>query len=195
LSHGKHAFEPWRHNLRRRNFFIGALAAATANAALPIVDLGLQVNVILCAALASLAAHHHRRAYARQHGQAVEAKYGQLAKDRLESDGYNVVLGQRLHSGGDVDLVARKDGIVAVVELKSFRYWGARGQDGRREKKAVEQVIRQQEALSAKAALIWLPMATPTLWQLIWGYSFGGQGVGVVRGGARHLSRAIRRKT
>lgn len=194
MSREKPAFEPWRNNLRRRNLFLGALTAAAANAVIPVVDLGLQANVILCAALAVLAANQHRRAQVRQHGQHVEAKCGQLAKTALESDGYTVALGQRLRSGGDIDLVAAKDGSSVVVELKSFRYWGARGRDDWREKKAIEQVLRQQDTIAAKAAVIWLPMASPTLWQLLWGYSFGGRGVAVVRGGVRHLARAVRKK-
>lgn len=49
MSREKPAFEPWRNNLRRRNLFLGALTAAAANAVIPVVDLGLQANVILCA--------------------------------------------------------------------------------------------------------------------------------------------------
>jgi len=190
----KKAFEPWRYNLRKRNYYLGCVAVTGANLALPVVEIGLLPNVMLCLILASLAADSHQRARVRRYGQQVEAKHGQIAKDALEADGYAVTLGQRLRSGGDVDLVAVKDDASVVVHLKSCRNWNRRGRDDWREKKAVEQVLRQQESLSAKAAVIWLPMATPTLWQLFWGYSFGGRGVAVVRGGVRHLARVVRKK-
>jgi len=187
-------FEPWRENLRRKAAYTLGAAAFGANLIYPFIASGAAVSAGLCATLGLLALYEHRKAKARQFGQRVEAVHGELARAALETAGYRVELGKRLRTGGDADLIIGQGLRSAVVEIKSYHFWNARRQDKPRESKAIEQVLRQQEVLNADSALIWLPVANPSLWQLIWGYSFGGRGVAIVRGSKHHLRRALRRK-
>lgn len=187
-------YKPWRHNVRRRNLFGLSAVIVGLNLAFPLVAVNPWANGLLVLWLIGLAGYHHRRASARQHGQLVEGMQAPLAQHALEQAGYCVVTGKRLRNGGDVDLWVTKDGVGCVIEIKSFRYWRSRWRDRDRERRAVEQVVRQQAALQSEAGVIWLPLARPTFWQWLWGYSFAGKGVAVVRGNARYLPRAVRKK-
>lgn len=112
----------------------------------------------------------------------------------LSAHGLVVEAGRRVRGLGDVDLLVWSGECLATVEIKSFQRWRQARGDRRRERLAIAQCLRQREALAADAALLWLPDARPSLWQRLWGYSFAGQGVALVRGDERRLLRALRRK-
>ncbi|KAA6182891.1 hypothetical protein F2Q65_16890 [Thiohalocapsa marina] len=95
---------------------------------------------------------------------------------------------------GDVDLLVTGRRHLLAVEINGFQRWGTRRADKRRERLALEQCVRQREMLDADGALLWLPDATPSLWQRLWGYSFAGRGVALVHGDEQRLLRALRRK-
>lgn len=193
-------FTPWRAQQRKalqQNMLAGLCGLAAI--ALP---LWLGWHTLWVSALLGLLAWllsrwagiNWRAAAARRHGKAVEQRASALARRILLGQGLQVECNRRLPGLGDVDMLVTGRDRRVTVEIKSFQHWGDRRADRRRERLAIEQCVRQRETLAADGALLWLPDAAPSLWQRLWGYSFAGRGVALVRGDERRLLRALRRK-
>lgn len=193
-------FTPWRAQKRKalQQNMLAGLSGLTA-IALPL-RLGwrsLWISALLgllAWVLTRWARINRRHAAARHHGKTVEQRASALAQRILLGEGLMVECNRRVPGLGDVDLLVTGRDRRVTVEIKSFQHWGNRHADRRRERLAIEQCVRQRETLATDGALLWLPDATPSLWQRLWGYSFAGQGVALVRGDERRLLRALRCK-
>lgn len=82
------------------------------------------------------------RVQARQHGQEIEATFSSRAIPELEKAGFTVESGH-LTRYGDIDLIVRRAGWCATIEIKSFRFWRGRLRDQARQRKARVQARRQ----------------------------------------------------
>lgn len=193
-------FTPWRTQQRRalQQNMLAGLCGLTA-IALPL-RLGWRTLWIsaLLGLLAWVLKHwagiNRRRAAARRHGKEVEQRASARAQRLLLDQGLMVECNRRLPGLGDVDMLVTGHDRRVTVEIKSFQHWGDRRTDRRRERLAIEQCARQRKTLAADGAVLWLPDAAPSLWQRLWGYSFAGGGVALVRGDERRLLRALRCK-
>ena len=193
-------FAPWRRQQRRARLQLLCACLCAAVALVLPAWLGrpyLMASLPLLLAawlLLGRAGANRRAAAARRHGKQLEQVAAGRAVQWLGAHGLAVEAGRRVRGLGDVDLLVWSGERLATVEIKSFQRWRQARGDRRRERLATEQCVRQRDALAADAALLWLPDARPSLWQRLWGYSFAGQGVALVRGDEKRLLRALRRK-
>lgn len=134
-----------------------------------------------------------RRAASRAFGKSFEAEWTAAAARDLGSE-FFVRANVRVVGAGDADLAVRRveDGLIAIVEVKSFRKWHAAFFGlfpGERETRAIQQAAGLARRTGSDASLVWLPQGRATLWQSFFPPRRGG--VPVVFGGTRRLRRAI----
>ncbi len=184
-------FTPWKGDQRRAALLLFFAPSILALSAYLVPELRLYAAA--AAALSLLLGWRIRsRVQARQHGQEIEATFSSRAIPELEKAGFYVESG-RMTRFGDVDLVVRRAGWCATIEIKSYRYWRGRLRDRARQRKARVQARSQKEALGADLAVIWLPKGWPTWLTRVLNWLWPERNPIVVMGTARWLAKEIAR--
>lgn len=174
-------FAPWIKDQRQAMLSGTVGAGLLGMAALPFIQPQLPPAWIIGFGLAGVVAVAHsarlfRRSKSRAFGKFLESRYIPRAIGELSRHGLHAKANVMVNGLGDVDMVVMGNSYQAVVvEIKSFRRWGQFFFiPGKRERQAIQQVRRQQAALRAYQAVIWLPQGQPTLFQRLLGPSSGG---------------------
>jgi len=185
----RHPYTPWRGDQKRAALLLFFAPPILALCAFLVPEVRLYAA---CAAGLSvlLGWRIRSRVQARQHGQEIEATFSSRAIPELERAGFTVESG-RMTRFGDVDLIVRRAGWCATIEIKSFRYWRGRLRDRGRQRKARIQARRQKEALGADLAVIWLPKGWPTWLTRVLNWLWPERDPIVVMGTARWLSKEL----
>lgn len=146
------------------------------------------VTLVLAAGLAILARYTWRKSCRRIYGISIERA---STRDALHlAPWYGLVSEANLliPGRGDVDLALSRGGLYAAVEIKSFRYWGAKQE---RCMHAIQQAHRNSAAIRGVLAVVWLPNAKTRFWR---SNCFRHEGALVVLGGVKRLLRAVSRE-
>ena len=184
-------FTPWKGDQLRAALLLFFAPSILALSAYLVPEFRLYAAA--AAALSLLLGWRIRsRVQARQHGQEIEATFSSRAIPELEKAGFHVESG-RMTRIGDVDLVVRRAGWCATIEIKSYRYWRGRLRDRARQRKARVQARSQKEALGADLAVIWLPKGWPTRLTRVLNWLWPERNPIVVMGTARWLAKEIAR--
>ena len=184
-------FTPWKGDQRRAALLLFCAPPILALSAYLVPDIRLYAAA--AAALSLLLGWRIRsRVQARQHGQEIEATFSSRAIPELEKAGFTVESGH-LTRYGDIDLIVRRAGWCATIEIKSFRFWRGRLRDQARQRKARVPARRQKEALGADLAVIWLPKGWPTWLTRVMNWLLPERNPIVVMGTARWLAKEIAR--
>lgn len=184
-------FTPWKGDQLRAALLLFCAPPILALSAYLVPDIRLYAAA--AAALSLLLGWRIRsRVQARQHGQEIEATFSSRAIPELEKAGFTVESGH-LTRYGDIDLIVRRAGWCATIEIKSFRFWRGRLRDQARQRKARVQARRQKEALGADLAVIWLPKGWPTWLTRVMNWLLPERNPIVVMGTARWLAKEIAR--
>lgn len=188
----RRAFSPWRADFLTAYAAGGLAAFALVRGLASQTPTGVVVGAGLALALGWFASESWRTGRSRWYGQRVEAWAVEQAGRLLDRRGLAWTAGRYVPGIGDIDLEVRGNKSTVVVEIKSFNRWHqSLLRLGHRERKAIEQVKRQTEAVGADVAVIWLPRGTPTLWQRILGAGAGQ--VRVLFGSPSCLARKLRK--
>lgn len=183
---GRRPYQPWRIDVKRAwlcglvavlalstGFADGTPGALAAGGALALV---MVWGVVYCL----------RRARNRRFGLDFEALASARIVALLDRKGVRWRRNILVAGHGDVDLVVYGPRGPVVVEIKSFRRWRQLlCLAGGRERAAMRQARRGQQALDARHALVWLPQGRPG-W-LVRTFGAGSRGVDVVMGPAPAL--------
>lgn len=162
---GEDRFTPWRSDFLAAAGFVGVAGFLLMRMGqlLAYGQWGVAAGALLLSlGMLAAAAWAWRNGMRRWHGAHVERWAIARLAPHLDRAGIAHMAGVRVPGLGDADLVLLRGGVIhTVIEIKSYRRWGRRGD----EPHAIHQAARLAQRLGAQQAIVWLPRGTPTLWQ------------------------------